>query len=49
MLHDPETYNDPMSFNPERFMAAPGKEPEADPRSMAFGFGRRYVDLRLLN
>ncbi|KAI0332487.1 cytochrome P450 [Cubamyces sp. BRFM 1775] len=41
MLHDPETYNDPMSFNPERFMAAPGKEPEADPRSMAFGFGRR--------
>ncbi|KAI0637904.1 cytochrome P450 [Trametes polyzona] len=41
MLHDPETYSDPMSFNPERFVAAPGKEPETDPRSMVFGFGRR--------
>ncbi|KAI0370176.1 cytochrome P450 [Pilatotrama ljubarskyi] len=41
MLHDPETYSDPMAFNPDRFMAAPGKEPEADPRGMVFGFGRR--------
>lgn len=42
-MHDPETYADPMSFNPERFLAAPGKEPETDPRGMVFGFGRRYV------
>ncbi|KAL7282185.1 hypothetical protein ACG7TL_003654 [Trametes sanguinea] len=41
MLHDPETYADPMSFNPERFVAGPGKQPEADPRGMVFGFGRR--------
>ncbi|KAI9001294.1 cytochrome P450 [Trametes punicea] len=41
MLHDPETYPDPMAFKPERFVPGPGKEPEADPRSMVFGFGRR--------
>ncbi|KAI0771956.1 cytochrome P450 [Trametes elegans] len=41
MLHDPETYAEPMAFNPERFVAAPGKEPETDPRGMVFGFGRR--------
>ncbi|KAI0650117.1 cytochrome P450 [Trametes meyenii] len=41
MLHDPETYADPFTFNPERFMAGPGKTPETDPRTVAFGFGRR--------
>ncbi|KAH9853884.1 cytochrome P450 [Lenzites betulinus] len=41
MLHNPETYADPMTFNPERFLSAPGKEPERDPRTVAFGFGRR--------
>ena len=43
MLHDPETYPDPMSYKPERFIASPGHERETDPRTMVFGFGRRCV------
>ncbi|KAH9849077.1 cytochrome P450 [Lenzites betulinus] len=41
ILHDPQTYPDPMSFNPDRFACTPDKEPQADPRSVVFGFGRR--------
>ncbi|KAI0751469.1 cytochrome P450 [Daedaleopsis nitida] len=41
MLHDPEVYSDPMSFNPERFVKTAAHEPEVDPRTMVFGFGRR--------
>ncbi|KAI0632727.1 cytochrome P450 [Trametes polyzona] len=42
MLHDPDTYEDPFAFNPDRFLAKEGgKEPEYDPRKIAFGFGRR--------
>ncbi|KAF9247139.1 cytochrome P450 [Melanogaster broomeanus] len=41
MLHDPRTYTNPNEFNPERFLAREGKEPEADPRTTCFGFGRR--------
>ncbi|KAJ7102926.1 cytochrome P450, partial [Mycena epipterygia] len=37
ILHDDNTYKDPESFIPERFM---GDEKEVDP-SFAFGFGRR--------
>jgi len=38
MLRDPRTYSEPSEFKPERFL---GKEPEADPRTICFGFGRR--------
>ncbi|KZT28739.1 cytochrome P450 [Neolentinus lepideus HHB14362 ss-1] len=38
LLHDPDTYADPESFRPERFL---GENPERDPRDFAFGFGRR--------
>jgi len=31
----------PSQFNPERFLAKDGKEPETEPRTMCFGFGRR--------
>lgn len=41
MLHNPETYADPMSFNPERFVKTATHEPELDPRTLSFGFGRR--------
>ncbi|KAG0700131.1 cytochrome P450 [Suillus ampliporus] len=43
MLNDPRTYANPSQFEPERFLAKDGKEPETDPRTICFGFGRRYV------
>jgi cytochrome P450 len=50
MLHDPEAYPDPHEYKPERFlrMDADGAyelDPSVlDPRTIAFGFGRRCVD-----
>ncbi|OAX31420.1 cytochrome P450 [Rhizopogon vinicolor AM-OR11-026] len=41
MLNDPRTYPNPSEFNPERFLANDGKEPERDPHTISFGFGRR--------
>ncbi|KAK7464930.1 hypothetical protein VKT23_006138 [Stygiomarasmius scandens] len=35
---DPSTYSRPSEFRPERFL---GEEPELDPNSFIFGFGRR--------
>ncbi|TFY76167.1 hypothetical protein EWM64_g7846 [Hericium alpestre] len=40
-LHDAQTYKNPMDFNPDRFIAAESKEPERDPHTTTFGFGRR--------
>ncbi|KAI0356538.1 cytochrome P450 [Trametes cingulata] len=40
-LHDPQTYADPMAFNPDRFIPSEDKEAERDPRDFCFGFGRR--------
>ncbi|KZT28780.1 cytochrome P450 [Neolentinus lepideus HHB14362 ss-1] len=44
-LHDPKTYADPMTFNPDRFL---GSQPEHDPREYCFGFGRRICPGRHL-
>ncbi|KAG2159163.1 cytochrome P450 [Suillus bovinus] len=43
MLNDPRTYANPSQFNPERFLAKDGKEPETEPSTMCFGFGRRQA------
>ncbi|KAG1753726.1 cytochrome P450 [Suillus paluster] len=44
MLNDPRTYANPSEFNPERFLAKDGKEPETDPRTICFGFGLHLAD-----
>lgn len=44
-LHDPQTYVDPSSFDPNRYLE-PRNEP--DPASAAFGFGRRICPGRFL-
>ena len=43
ILHDPETYPDPETFKPTRFLTPDGQlDPGApDPTNAAFGFGRR--------
>jgi hypothetical protein len=38
-------YPNPSTFDPERFMARPGVEPQIDPRKWIFGFGRRVSPL----
>ncbi|THH14867.1 hypothetical protein EW146_g5517 [Bondarzewia mesenterica] len=41
MLHDPRTYKNPETFNPQRFLETNGRPAEQDPRLYCFGFGRR--------
>lgn len=48
LTHDPETYDSPMSFNPERFIASDDSAPETDPHGIVFGFGRRICPGRFL-
>ncbi|KAI1179236.1 cytochrome protein [Nemania sp. FL0916] len=44
-MHDPETYPDPSTFNPSRFL---GPNPEPDPLNHIFGYGRRICPGRYL-
>ncbi|KAK2042136.1 cytochrome P450 [Colletotrichum somersetense] len=44
-LHDPQTYSDPSSFKPDRYLA-PHNEP--DPEDHVFGYGRRVCPGRYL-
>ena len=44
-MHDPEVFNDPMVFQPERYLKDGKLNPDVrDPDSAVFGFGRRSVD-----
>jgi cytochrome P450 len=45
MSRDPRHYTNPEDFNPDRFI---GDNPELDPRSYIFGFGRRICPGRFL-
>ncbi|KAG8717383.1 hypothetical protein FRC08_007580 [Ceratobasidium sp. 394] len=38
LMHEPTTYPDPDTFNPDRFLK---QTPDTDPRRFLFGFGRR--------
>ncbi|KAG1874858.1 cytochrome P450 [Suillus subluteus] len=44
MLNDPRTYANPSQFNPERFLANDGKDPETEPHTACFGFGIHLAD-----
>ncbi|KAK7892475.1 hypothetical protein LTR67_007572 [Exophiala xenobiotica] len=46
--HDPETYQDPMRFNPDRFLQTKEHAAEQDPTKYIFGFGRRICPGRVL-
>ncbi|KAF7313515.1 hypothetical protein HMN09_00507400 [Mycena chlorophos] len=41
LTHDARTYQDPMTFNPERFIGTEKRAAEPDPRNLCWGFGRR--------
>jgi Cytochrome P450 len=46
ILHDPKVFNNPMEFQPERYLKDGQLNPDVrDPDCAAFGFGRRSVDL----
>jgi cytochrome P450 len=47
-MHDPEVFDDPMIFKPERYLKNGRINKEIlDPNDVAFGYGRRFVDLLL--
>jgi len=50
MMHDPEVFNDPMVFQPERYLKDGENDPDVrDPDSAVFGFGRRICPGRHLS
>ena len=43
-MHDPKVFDNPMAFQPERYLKDGKLDPDAmDPVSVAFGYGRRSV------
>ena len=44
ILHDPKSFNNPMEFQPERYLKDGKLNPDViDPAVVAFGYGRRSV------
>jgi cytochrome P450 len=49
MMHDEQSYPDPFSFKPERFIKSGKINPAIkDPVTIAFGFGRRICPGRYM-
>ncbi|KAJ5725602.1 uncharacterized protein N7483_006959 [Penicillium malachiteum] len=47
--HDPDVYDEPMTFKPDRFLeSSNGHKPAPDPHRYVFGFGRRACPGRVL-
>ena len=42
-MYDEERYPEPYQFLPERYEEGEGRQPQVDPTSIVFGFGRRCV------
>jgi hypothetical protein len=50
LFHDPENFEDPMTFKPERYLKDGKINPDIlDPMVATFGFGRRSVQFHSLN
>ena len=46
ILHNPKNFDNPMEYRPDRYLKDGKLNPDVmDPDSVAFGFGRRSVDL----
>ncbi|KAI0058255.1 hypothetical protein BV25DRAFT_1811108, partial [Artomyces pyxidatus] len=43
ILHDPNSYLEPDSFMPERFLSQDGQIIDDPALSVVFGFGKRYA------
>jgi cytochrome P450 len=47
-MHDPNQFDDPMAFKPERYLKGGKLNPDViDPEAAAFGYGRRYDPIYL--
>ncbi|KAF4844007.1 O-methylsterigmatocystin oxidoreductase [Colletotrichum siamense] len=46
--HDPEVWDQPDEFRPERFLSGQDQESALDPHKIVFGFGRRICPGRIL-
>jgi cytochrome P450 len=50
ILHDPEIYEDPLTYNPDRFLKDGKIDPTVrDPATASFGFGRRICPGRFFS